>query len=323
MSTPSGRASRSLATKLRTTTAHDGRVATSERSSATPASGCPHRIRAPAFMKRAFSSPGSRPRARSTSRQRPGGVAPEEEVFPAVAVVEGVGRPQEPFDLVERPVVVVDADVDDDALPGMVVALCLDDEDGRRHAAAGVTAGALRRPQGAQETLGKAPGARLVGLGHGRPHGGAGHHVGLHGVLRAHMVPGVVDAEFTGVGAHRAGPVDHGHLADGRSVVGITHLVERPAGAGPRRQPVEALRSVGHVDHGLGGHRSHAGDGPGDDGPHGEPARLDGHSQLTAVGVAGDDGVGHGPGLPQAASALTQGRGSGRGRRTPYARGSA
>jgi len=165
-------------------------------------------------------------------------------------------------------------------------------QDRRRLPAADVAAGRFGGLERRHQPLRQRPRRRLERPPHGRHHRVVEHHVGLDGELGAGEVPGAGDAAGAGVGGHPPLAVDEGDLPHRLGRIGRQ---QRPEGVGSRQagaHQLQAPRAVGRLHERLGGHGAHARLGPGDDGAHAEPVRLDGHAHLAGARVAGDDGVG-------------------------------
>ena len=96
-----------------------------------------------------------------------------------------------------------------------------------------------------------------------------------------------------GVGRDMTRPVDDRHLARVAGGVIRDERRQRLLGVHARGQQVEKLRAVAGVGVGLGGDRPDSGAGPGHDRADREPVRLDRDAELTGVGIARDDRVGH------------------------------
>ena len=177
---------------------------------------------------------------------------------------------------------VVDPDVGQHALPGLVVTRALDHDDGGRHPPAGVAALALGGHQGGDQAGGQDPVRVLEGLGHGLADAGPGHHVGLGRVAVPSAWP---------TWSMQSAPVNEATRP--AASTRPTWRTSRPSSAARTwssasasreavGQQVEAAGPVARVDHGLGGHRADAGPGPGQHRAEGEVAALGGHAELAA-----------------------------------------
>ena len=195
--------------------------------------------------------------------------------------------------LLERSLVVVDAEVDEEVGEACVTAVLLDDEQARRLLAAAVAAGGL----GGVEAVQQAQRQRL--------RGGAleGVREAVHGRLRDEDValrrvavpgpaarPGV--AALAGERRRASLTVDDSELALGplfvRGGQPFDDLLRREALA----QQHEPVRAVAGVRVRLRRDRADVRLRPGDHRADGEELRLDGDSPLTLLEVAGDDRVG-------------------------------
>ena len=142
----------------------------------------------------------------------------------------------------------------------------------------------------------RSPPAIFAGVRHGRPHAVPVHQVRLNAVLGTGPVAGRRNGALARVDGHVPLGIDHGHLPHGSVGIPGEQGGERLLGGLAHGHQFEAERTVGRVDEGLGGHGADAGAGPRNDGTHGKPVGLDGNPELSAEGVAGDNGIsGHGP----------------------------
>ena len=211
------------------------------------------------------------------------------EVVALGGLLVGVVEVEQAVELLQRLGVVVDAQVHGGAPRH---AGRRDDEDRRGLAPAGVAALRLGGVQRGHEPAGERSRRAVVGLRHGRPHGGRGHHVGLHGGVVELLVTGVGDAARARVHGHAARHVDHGDLADVGGLVLGERVAQRVGGRLAALEAVEEARAVGRLGHRLRGDGADARPRPGDHGPDGEPVRLHRDPHRPGVWVAGDHGVG-------------------------------
>ncbi len=203
-----------------------------------------------------------------------------------------LGHVQQTFQTVERLRVIVDADVDRHALPGLVPYISLDHEQRRRLAAAEVAAGGLGSAHGREQAPLQCAVRGHEGVSHRLRHAGGGHHVGLAAEPVALDVPG--ERDRVGARERRGGAVggQHRHLPLIAPLVGGCQRTER----GRRRlacsQPVEQSRAVSRQAEGLGRDHADARASPWADRADSHHAGLDGNAH-PPVAVAGEDRVRH------------------------------
>ncbi len=98
------------------------------------------------------------------------------------------------------------------------------------------------------------------------------------------------DALLPGMRGGLAARVDHGDLAHIPAWVLLQQVCERLLRTLPAPHHREAPRTVRHLDERLRCDRTHAGFGPGHDGPDREVVRLDRHAEIPRGRIARDDG---------------------------------
>ena len=198
----------------------------------------------------------------------------------------------EPAQLLDRALVVVDAEVDDEVGEPGVAAVALDDEQRGGLLAAPVAARSLRGGEALDQALGQRAGRRLERLRE-RVDGLSGDEdVPLRRVAGAGAAAGPVVAARAGEA--RAAPcrVDDSELAALALVVGLGQPAHDLVGGQSLAQEREPVRAVAGVGVRLGRDGADLRLGPGNDRPDREELRLHRDAPLARVEVAGDDRVG-------------------------------
>ena len=229
----------------------------------------------------------SRPAARAAA------TAAATESALAAAGPQRLVSQHQPAQLGHRLGVIVDAHVADDVAPGAAAGLARDDQHPPRLLAAPVAALALSGLECRHQSLGHRSGRAPERLQHGRPDGGAVHHVRLAGDVRAVDVTGLGNARPARDRRGRPRRGHHPHLTVGREPVAAGRAGQRRGGcrAAPQRQQTE--RAVRRVAERLRGDGANARLDPEGADAAAERLRLDGGSQLTRVRIPGHDRVGH------------------------------
>ena len=208
--------------------------------------------------------------------------------LPEQGVVEAVEAPQ----LLDRALVVVDAEVDEGVGQPGVAAVALDDEQRGRLLAAAVAAGCLRRGEAVEQPLGeRSPGGGRERVDERVDRLRRDEDVALGRVAVAGPPAGPVVA--LGAGERRAAPgrVDDAELALLAAVVGRRQPLDDLVGRGAAAEELEAVRPVARVRVGLGRDRADVRRRPRHDRADGEELRLRRDAPLAGVEVAGADRV--------------------------------
>jgi hypothetical protein len=193
--------------------------------------------------------------------------------------------------LLDRMLVVVHAQVDQDVGQRRIAALSLHDQDRCRLLAPAVAARRLGRGEGREQPVGQQRVRRsLEGLGEGVHRLARDENVSLRRIALSGAVPRPVEAAGASRCGGCAGRVDDAELA----LVPTLVLREQPlhdlARAQALPQESQSIRPVTRVRVRLCRDRPHLRHGPRDDRADGEELRLDGDAPLPGLEVAGGDG---------------------------------
>ena len=200
-----------------------------------------------------------------------------------------VDRVQAPK-LFDRPLVVVDAQVDEDVGELRVAAVALDDEQAGRLLAAPVASGELRRGEAAEEPLGERISHRsLEGLRQGVDGRRRDEDVALRRVARSRAAAGPFVAFGAGEGGGAAVAVDDAQLPGFASFVVGGEPRDDLVGGTPLAEQREPVRPVARIGVRLRRDRADVRLGPRHDGADREELRLHRHAPLRCLEVAGDD----------------------------------
>ena len=197
----------------------------------------------------------------------------------------------EPPKLLDRGLVVVDTEVDEDVGQRRVAAVPLDDEKRRGLLAATVATGGLGRREARQQSLGQRAFCRFERLRQRVDRLARDENVALGGVPWADSAACPVVAGCAGERGAAAGGIDHSELTLVSAFVGLGQPLDDLLGRQTLTQEREAVRAVARIRIGLRRDGAHLRLGPGDDRPDGEELRLHGNAPLPRIEVAGHDRI--------------------------------